>query len=89
MSRAMPGLPPPTTTPDTEPFWTGGRQGLLRIQRCGSCGAHRHPPTAACPSCCSTQVEWDEGLPGTGTVFSFIWTHRRSPKRSSISASTT
>src|SRR5215469_9615448 len=41
----------PPLSPDTEFFWAGARQGELRIQRCGGCGALRHPPGPACPRC--------------------------------------
>jgi uncharacterized OB-fold protein len=32
-------------------FWTGGRSGELRIQRCGSCAYYIHPPAPVCRRC--------------------------------------
>lgn len=33
------------------PFWTGGREGQLLIQRCGSCGRWVHPPRSGTHDC--------------------------------------
>jgi uncharacterized OB-fold protein len=32
-------------------FWTGGRDGELRIQRCSGCGYYIHPPAPVCRRC--------------------------------------
>jgi uncharacterized OB-fold protein len=32
-------------------FWTGGRDGDLRIQRCTSCAYYIHPPAPVCRRC--------------------------------------
>jgi len=65
----------PQVTPDTAFFWAGTGAGELRIQRCGACGALRHPPGPMCPAC---------GVPGdgsyvvaagTGEVFSYVVHH--------------
>ena len=71
----MPGLPSPTLSPLSAPYWRAAAEGRLLVQRCGDCGTHRHPPTAACYACGSQSVGWDE-VPGTGRVHSFVWTHR-------------
>ncbi|HYK70209.1 MAG TPA: OB-fold domain-containing protein [Streptosporangiaceae bacterium] len=82
--RAGPGGRPPGTprdvmrpplSPDTEFFWTGTRQGELRIQRCGGCGALRHPPGPACPRCGSIGKAEYQVATGTGTVFSYVVHH--------------
>jgi uncharacterized protein len=39
-------------------FWSFVADGELRIQRCGECGVHRHPPRPLCAACGSTSVEW-------------------------------
>src|SRR5690606_5644847 len=39
---------------------------------CTACGAHRYPPTDGCARCASLDWEWST-VPGTGTVYSFIW----------------
>ncbi len=71
----MPGLPPPRLSPISAPYWRAAGDRRLCIQRCGDCGAHRHPPTPACYACGSLAIEWDEPA-GTGRVHSFVWTHR-------------
>ena len=75
MSSEMPGLPPPTLSPLSADYWRAAADRRLLVQRCGDCGAHRHPPTAACYACGSQAVGWDELL-GTGRVYAFVWTHR-------------
>ncbi len=46
----------PEITPESEAFWTGGRQGELLIYRCRSCGRFFHPPAPACFRCRSRDV---------------------------------
>jgi len=46
-----PYRPRPRLTALTEPYWTSGRDGVLRIQRCDTCGFFVHPPGPACPRC--------------------------------------
>ncbi len=72
MSQNRPGLPSPTLSVLTEGYWKAAGEGRLSLQRCGGCGAHRHPPTAACYRCQSLEWKWDD-LPGTGTVFTYTW----------------
>jgi uncharacterized protein len=62
----------PAYSPDTEFFWAGTRIGELRIQRCGACGALRHPPGPACLSCGATEKQEYQVAAGTGTVFSYV-----------------
>jgi len=67
----------PQLNQDTEFFWEGTRVGELRIQKCGSCGALRHPPGPSCPECHAfdrTHVV----ASGRGTVFSYV-VHRHPP----------
>ena len=40
--------PLPATDRDTLPFWTGGKDGRLLIERCNDCHYLIHPPTG-CP----------------------------------------
>ncbi|HYZ57241.1 MAG TPA: OB-fold domain-containing protein [Streptosporangiaceae bacterium] len=61
----------PQISPDTEFFWAGTAAGELRIQRCGNCGALRHPPGPMCPQCRSPQ----ENLPQSGSP------HQGAPQR--------
>jgi len=61
----------PSMTPDTQFFWDGVRAHKLLIQRCGGCGALRHPPRPMCPHCQS--LEWDAiESSGRGALFSFV-----------------
>ena len=65
----------PQVTPDNSFFWMGTAVGELRIQRCASCGALRHPPGPMCPAC---GVPGDGGYvvaAGTGEVFSYVVHH--------------
>ncbi len=64
----------PSMSPDTQFFWDGAKAGKLLIQRCGECGALRHPPRPMCPACNS--LLWDAiEATGRGTVFSFVMPH--------------
>jgi uncharacterized protein len=65
----------PPASPDTAFFWAGTRAGELRIQRCGECGALRHPPGPACLSCGSTRDQGYIVAAGTGTVYSYVVHH--------------
>ena len=61
----------PSTSPDTQFFWDGLREHRLLIQRCGECGALRHPPRPMCPACRS--LTWDTvEASGRGTLHSFV-----------------
>ncbi len=68
----------PPVSPDTEFFWVGTKAGELRIQRCGGCGALRHPPGPACLSCGSVGKADYQLAAGTGSVYSYI-VHRHPP----------
>jgi uncharacterized protein len=80
--KFRPGAPRPDRTAglrpvvslDTTFFWVGAAAGELRIQRCPACGALRHPPGPACPSCGSDKQDWVLAS-GTGTVFSYVVHH--------------
>jgi uncharacterized OB-fold protein/acyl dehydratase len=74
---AAPAMRPPVS-PDTEFFWAGTQAGELRIQRCGACGALRHPPGPACQSCGITSKQEYQVAAGTGTVYSYV-VHRHPP----------
>jgi uncharacterized OB-fold protein len=67
----------PMVNRDSAYFWEGTQKRELRIQSCNACGALRHPPGPACPSCGAL----DRGhvvASGEGTVFSFV-IHRHPP----------
>ena len=90
--RPRPSQPPagtvmrPQISPDTAFFWAGTAAGELRIQRCGGCGALRHPPGPMCPECHLPHSP-SPGSPsphsgtdyvvaaGTGEVYSYVVHH--------------
>jgi uncharacterized OB-fold protein/acyl dehydratase len=69
-----PAMRPPVS-PDTAFFWAGTQAGELRIQRCGECGALRHPPGPACLSCGTTSNQGFVAAAGTGTIYSYVVHH--------------
>jgi len=64
----------PVVTADTAFFWDGTARGELRIQRCGGCGALRHPPGPMCPGCGADKPEYVLAA-GTGEVYSYVVHH--------------
>lgn len=67
----------PMVNRDTAYFWEGTAQEELRIQCCNSCGALRHPPGPACPTCGALDRGYVVAA-GEGTVFSYV-VHRHPP----------
>ena len=74
MVAAMTSLRP-QVTPDNSFFWAGTAAGELRIQRCASCGALRHPPGPMCPACGTPGDGGYVVAAGTGEVFSYVVHH--------------
>jgi uncharacterized OB-fold protein len=70
-------IPPPPTSPETQPFWEAAGQGKLLLKRCTGCGELHHYPRAICPFCGSDRTEWTEAT-GRATVYSFS-VFRRTP----------
>jgi uncharacterized protein len=69
-----PGVLRPPVSPDTAFFWDGTAAGELRIQRCGGCGALRHPPGPICPACGASRPGYVVAA-GTGEVYSYVVQH--------------
>ena len=69
-------LPLPEVTPETEPFWTGGAVGELRIAACTSCDLRIHPPQLICPACLSRDVV-PQIASGEGAIHSFTINHQQ------------
>jgi acetyl-CoA acetyltransferase/uncharacterized OB-fold protein len=60
----------PELTESNEFFWKSGADGTLRFQRCAGCGELRHPPSAVCPFCHSS--EWAAAaVSGRGVIAGF------------------
>src|ERR1700676_5162522 len=68
--------PIPGTTLDTEFFWRSGADGVLRMQRCVSCGALLHPPGPICRYCHGRDISVVT-LSGNGTVAAFTVNHQQ------------
>ncbi|HDR14831.1 MAG TPA: Zn-ribbon domain-containing OB-fold protein [Desulfobacteraceae bacterium] len=66
--------PLPRPDADTAPFWEGCSEGILRFQRCLSCGHIRWPASFLCPECHATEAAWEPSA-GRGTVYSFVVYH--------------
>jgi len=68
---------------DAQPYWDGLAEtgadgapaGRLLVQRCRSCGKHRHYPRPLCPACHSFKVDWVPPS-GVGQVHSWTTVHR-------------
>ncbi|MFA5885531.1 MAG: OB-fold domain-containing protein [Acidimicrobiia bacterium] len=67
--------PTPRVTALTEAFWTGGRDGVLRIQRCTDCGYFVHPPGPVCPRCLGRALEF-AAVSGRGHVAASTVNHQ-------------
>ena len=70
----QPGILRPVVSRDTAFFWAGTAAGELRIQRCGGCGALRHPPGPMCPACGEARPGYAVAA-GTGEVYSYVVQH--------------
>jgi acetyl-CoA acetyltransferase/uncharacterized OB-fold protein len=71
--------PLPQLTPATDWFWTSGKDGHLRVQACGDCGAFVHPPVPVCQVCRSRE-RVPTVVSGRGTVVAFtVNQHQWSP----------
>ena len=66
----------PALTPETEAFWTGGKDGRLLIQRCTGCGHYQHPPGPLCPLC-RTETMAPAPVSGKGAVKTFTVNHQQ------------
>ncbi|PTR22830.1 hypothetical protein C8K36_11012 [Rhodococcus sp. OK519] len=64
------GIPLPTPTVLSRPFWEGCAEGELRYQRCTACGRAEFDPNMLCRGCGSDDLEWQVSA-GRGTVYSY------------------
>jgi hypothetical protein len=74
VQRLERGVPTPTLYEWNRPFFAGGTEGKLILQRCLRCKSLIYYPRLVCPSCLSREYQW-ETLSGRGTVYSFaiVW----------------
>ena len=68
-------FPTPQINDDNRAFWTGGRDGELRIVRCQDCGYYVHPPSPRCPRCLSDDVA-PSPVSGRGVVYTYTVNER-------------
>lgn len=67
--------PMPTPDADSQAFWDGLREGVLRLQHCRSCGQVAAYHQAYCRRCGSPDSELRDAT-GYGVVHSFSVVHR-------------
>lgn len=72
---SAPSRPLPSTDPDTRSFWEACRRHELRLQQCRDCQAFRFYPGPVCPSCGSSENDWQR-VSGRGEVYSFVIVRR-------------
>ena len=72
-TAAVPPRMVPPLTDVNRAFWTGGKDGVLLIQRCSACRRWVHPPVAPCPDCSGELIA--EPVSGKGEVFTFTVNH--------------
>ncbi|MCW2511045.1 MAG: hypothetical protein JWR11_87 [Mycobacterium sp.] len=66
--RVVRPLPQPSIS--SEPFWTSGADGRLRIAQCQSCSRYHHPPQPICPRCHGVDIVMTP-VSGRATVAGF------------------
>lgn len=57
------------------PYFSGLREGRLRVQWCTACGRHQWPARSVCTGCHGDGVEWVDVAEPVGTVFSWTVVH--------------
>jgi uncharacterized OB-fold protein len=66
----------PQFTPDTAPFWQGGKDSALLIHFCRACARFFHPPAPICPRCLSLDVE-PRPVSGRASVVTYTINYQR------------
>lgn len=66
--------PRPIASAYTRPFWTGCREGELRLPRCAGCRSLHYPPPPRCPRCLHNSFQW-ERLSGRGRIVAWTKVH--------------
>jgi uncharacterized OB-fold protein len=68
------GIPVPTPSLATAPYWEACARGELRYQRCTSCGALPPRPTMVCGRCLTRSLTWEPSA-GLGRLYSWtvVW----------------
>ena len=73
---SLPPPPLPRLIPESEFFWTAGRDGVLRVLRCSGCRVYAHPPTPQCRTCGATAMAPQE-VSGRATLWTWTVSHQQ------------
>lgn len=76
MSSSVATKPLPSVTPENRFFWQAGQDGVLRFQRCESCGRLRFPVAPVCPYCRSIDTVIAD-VSGSATVVASTINHQQ------------
>ena len=77
MTDSRPKLAP-RPTPETQPYWDGCNEGVLKLPWCRPCDTPYFPPAAYCPTCLSDDIEWRDAS-GKGRLHTYVIAHRPAP----------
>ena len=68
------GIPVPSPSRLSQPYWDGCLAGELRFQRCDVCGTIPARPSPICPHCHGRSLSWERSR-GTGALYSWtvVW----------------
>ena len=74
LTPQQPGIPVPTPSPVSAPYWSAAKDRTLLFQRCGGCGWIPPRPSRRCWRCPDGVLSWQESG-GTGTLYSWtvVW----------------
>ncbi|GMU79233.1 MAG: hypothetical protein AMXMBFR46_20260 [Acidimicrobiia bacterium] len=65
----------PAITDRNRGYWTAGRDGVLRFQRCQACRYWIHPHSVLCPRCHAPDIAY-EPVSGRATVHTYTVNHQ-------------
>jgi uncharacterized OB-fold protein len=77
-----PGIPVPTPSPMSAPYWDACGRGELVFLRCDTCGSIALRPTTLCGNCRGRSLSW---LPSSGRGRLYSWTVVWRPQHPSFS----
>jgi len=69
-----PGIPVPTPSPASAPYWDAAQRGELVFQRCDDCSTIALRPTTLCGNCRGRSLSWVRSA-GLGRLYSWtvVW----------------
>ena len=63
-------------TEETQPFFDGAKEGVLRLQACENCDAWMYPLKTRCQRCGSPDLTW-RNTGGRGAIYAHAKLHRQ------------